>query len=46
MIILEKLRKIGFSKLTPLKDALEKLFFHIKTNNSEEIEIKDALIVF
>ena len=40
---MEKLRKIGFSKLTPLKDALEKLFSHIKINNSEEIEIKDAL---
>jgi molybdopterin molybdotransferase len=41
--ILEKLRKIGFSKLTPLKDALEKLFSHIKTNSSEELKIKDAL---
>jgi molybdopterin molybdotransferase len=40
---LEKLRKIGFSKLTPLEDALEKLFSHIQLNPSEEIEIKDAL---
>ena len=40
---MEKLRKIGFSKLTPLKDALEKLFSHIQVNPIEEIETKNAL---
>ncbi|MHA1932622.1 MAG: hypothetical protein ACW96X_08800, partial [Promethearchaeota archaeon] len=40
---MEKLRKIGFSKLTPLEDALKKLFTHIHLNPSEEIEINDAL---
>lgn len=39
----EKLRTIGFSKLTPLKDALEKLNSKIQINPTEEIEIKDAL---
>ena len=41
--MVEKLRKIGFSKLTPLEDALEKLFSKIHVNPIEEIEIKDAL---
>jgi len=40
---LEKLRKIGFSKLTPLEDALETLFSHIHLNPIEEIEINNAL---
>ena len=40
---MEKLRKIGFSKLTPLEDALETLFSHIQLNPIEEIEINDAL---
>ncbi|MFX1593230.1 MAG: gephyrin-like molybdotransferase Glp [Promethearchaeota archaeon] len=40
---MEKLRKIGFSKLTPLKDALDILFSHIETNDSEEIKIENAL---
>lgn len=40
---MEKLRKIGFSKLTPLEDALEKLFSYIKVNNFEEIEIDKGL---
>jgi len=40
---LEKLRKIGFSKLTQLKDALELLFSKIKINPIMEIEIKEAL---
>jgi len=40
---LEKLKKIGFSKLTPLEDALEKLFSHIQLNPIEEIEINDVL---
>jgi molybdenum cofactor synthesis domain-containing protein len=39
----EKLRKIGFSKLTPVKEALEKLFSHIKLNPIEEIELSNAL---
>ena len=43
MIKLEKLRKIGFSKLTPLEDALKKLFSHIHLNPIEEIEINSAL---
>ncbi|MFX1349754.1 MAG: gephyrin-like molybdotransferase Glp [Promethearchaeota archaeon] len=40
---MEKLRKIGFSKLTPLEDALEKLFSHIKVNNFEQIDIDKGL---
>ncbi|MFX1329003.1 MAG: gephyrin-like molybdotransferase Glp [Promethearchaeota archaeon] len=40
---MEKLRKIGFSKLIPLEDALKKLFLYIKINNIEEIEISQAL---
>ena len=40
---MEKLRKIGFSKLTPLDVALEKLFSHIQLNPIEEIEINEAL---
>jgi len=40
---LEKLRKIGFSKLTPLEDALETLFSHIQLNPIEDIEINNAL---
>jgi molybdenum cofactor synthesis domain-containing protein len=40
---LEKLRKIGFSKLTPVEEALEKLFSFIKLNPIEEIKINDAL---
>lgn len=40
---LEKLRKIGFSKLTPLDDAMEKLFSKIHLNPIEEINIKEAL---
>ncbi|MFX0035729.1 MAG: gephyrin-like molybdotransferase Glp [Candidatus Hermodarchaeota archaeon] len=40
---MEKLRKIGFSKLTPLEDALEKLISYIQINNTEEIEISKAL---
>ena len=39
----EKLRTIGFSKLTSLKDALEKLNSKIQINPTKEIEIKDAL---
>lgn len=40
---MEKLHKIGFSKLTPLVDALEKLFSKISLNPIEEVEINIAL---
>ncbi len=40
---MEKLRKIGFSKLIPLKEAVEKLFSHIQLNPKEGIDINDAL---
>ncbi len=40
---MEKLRIIGFSKLTPLEDALDKLYSIIQVISAEEIEIKDAL---
>ncbi|UCC20917.1 MAG: molybdopterin molybdotransferase MoeA [Promethearchaeota archaeon] len=40
---MEKLRKIGFSKLTRLDNALEKLFSKIQVSLVEEINIKDAL---
>jgi len=40
---LEKLHKIGFSKLTPLDEAIEKLFSKIHLNPIEEVEIKAAL---
>jgi molybdopterin molybdotransferase len=39
----EKLHKIGFFKLTPLKDALEQLFSIIQLNQIEEIEINNVL---
>ena len=41
--MVEKLRKIGFSKLTPLTEALEKLFSKVNKNPIEEIEIKNSL---
>lgn len=40
---MEKLRKIGFSRLTPLDDALEKLFSRIQLNPIEEIEVIESL---
>ncbi len=40
---MEKLRKIGFSRLTPLEDALEKLFSRIQLNPMEEIEVYKSL---
>lgn len=40
---MEKLRKIGFSRLTPLEDALEKLFSRIQLNPMEEIEVNESL---
>jgi len=39
----EKLRKIGFSKLTSLEDALKKLFSHIKVTEIEELGVIDSL---
>ncbi|MFW9783591.1 MAG: gephyrin-like molybdotransferase Glp [Candidatus Heimdallarchaeota archaeon] len=41
--MVEKLRKIGFSNLTSLEDALIKLYSKIQVNPVEEIEIKYAL---
>jgi len=40
---MDRLRKIGFSKLTILEDALDLLFTHIKLNPIEEVEITDSL---
>ncbi|MFX1496670.1 MAG: gephyrin-like molybdotransferase Glp [Promethearchaeota archaeon] len=40
---MEKLRKIGFSKLTPIDDALDKLFLKIQETSVEDIDIKDSL---
>ena len=40
---MDRLRKIGFSKLTPIEDALEKLFTHIQLNPIKEIEINNVL---
>ncbi len=40
---MERLRKIGFSRLTPLEEALDKLFSIIKLNDLEEIETVLAL---
>ncbi|UCD00414.1 MAG: molybdopterin molybdotransferase MoeA [Promethearchaeota archaeon] len=40
---MEKLRKIGFSKLTPLDHAMEKLFSKLQINPIEEVEILNAL---
>lgn len=40
---MEKLRKIGFSKLTKLEDALEQLFSYVSLNPVEEIEISNSL---
>ncbi|MFX1311930.1 MAG: gephyrin-like molybdotransferase Glp [Promethearchaeota archaeon] len=38
-----KLKKIGFSKLTSLEDALDKLFLHIQLNPIEQIDIGSSL---
>ncbi len=43
MIQLERLRKIGFSKLTSLEDAIKKLDSHIKFTSVEEIQTSTAL---
>ncbi|MFX0007741.1 MAG: gephyrin-like molybdotransferase Glp [Promethearchaeota archaeon] len=40
---MEKLHKIGFSKLTSLKAAIDMLFSKIKINSSEEVEINNVL---
>lgn len=40
---MEKLRKIGFSKLTSLDEALEKLFSRIKLNPIDEVQVNDSL---
>ena len=40
---MEKLRKIGFSKLTSLEEALTKLFGRIKPNPIKEVEVVEAL---
>ncbi|MFX1322591.1 MAG: molybdopterin molybdotransferase MoeA, partial [Promethearchaeota archaeon] len=40
---MERLRKIGFSKLTSLEDAIKKLDSHIKFTAIEEIQTKTAL---
>jgi len=40
---LERLRKIGFSKLTSLEEALKKLFSRIQPNTTEEVEVVEAL---
>jgi len=40
---LDKLRKIGFSKLTSLGEALEQLYSKIKLNSAEEIDTINAL---
>ncbi|MBD3195611.1 MAG: hypothetical protein GF317_11175 [Candidatus Lokiarchaeota archaeon] len=41
--MIERLRKIGFAKLTSVEEALEKLFAKIKIINSKEIETLKAL---
>ena len=43
MNLLEKLHKIGFSRLTSLKDTLDILFSKIKVNPYEEIATTNAL---
>ncbi|MDX1798748.1 MAG: molybdopterin molybdotransferase MoeA [Candidatus Lokiarchaeia archaeon] len=40
---MEKLHKIGFSKLTSLEAAIDMLFSRIKINSSEEVEIRNVL---
>ncbi len=40
---MEKLHKIGFSKLTPLKNVVDMLFSKIEINMDKEIEIKKVL---
>jgi len=40
---LDRLRKIGFAKLTPLENGLKKLYSYIKLNPKERIEIFQSL---
>ncbi|MHA1337341.1 MAG: hypothetical protein ACTSPW_16635, partial [Promethearchaeota archaeon] len=40
---MKDIRKIGFAKLIPVDEALDKLFSHIYTVEAEEVNIKDAL---
>ncbi len=40
---MERLRKIGFSRLTPLEEVLEKLLSRIQLNPIEEININESL---
>lgn len=41
--MVERLRKIGFAKLTSVEDALNQLFSHTKTMDMEEIETSKSL---
>jgi molybdopterin molybdotransferase len=41
--LVEKLRKVGFAKLTPLAEALKSLLSKIKLNPIEEIDINNSL---
>jgi len=41
--MIDRLRKIGFSKLTSVKEATEKLFSKINFTQAEEIKINNAL---
>ena len=43
MILLERLRKIGFSKLTRLEDALDKLLSTVELMSTEDIETSKSL---
>ncbi len=40
---MERLRKIGFAKLTSVVEAQEKLFSSLKPLNSEKVEIRESL---
>ncbi|MFX1238150.1 MAG: gephyrin-like molybdotransferase Glp [Promethearchaeota archaeon] len=40
---MDRLRKIGFSKLTSLEEALKRLFSHIQTIHAEEIHTMQSL---
>ena len=40
---MEKLRRVGFAKLTSMEDTLEKVYSQIQLNPIEEIEVNDVL---
>ncbi|MFX1280456.1 MAG: gephyrin-like molybdotransferase Glp [Promethearchaeota archaeon] len=40
---MEKLRKVGFARLTSLEDTLKLIYPNVKTNSVEEIEVKYGL---